>query len=287
MESVASEPVPQVSVTEESWIANAAAEGRYRRIHDWTSNFLPTPRDLFIYLPEAYLTYPEQCFPVLILHDGQNLFDGNLSYVKNSTWRVGSSADNEMEAGRVQPLIIVGVANTGVERMKEYTPTADGRLGGGKGRQYARLLVEELLPMLARDYRVLEGPENTGIAGSSLGGLISLSIALRFPNQFSRVGALSPSIWWDNRVLLKDVRSLQEKLPLRIWLDMGMAEGLPHVRDADLLAHLLEAKGWRERDDLTYRRIPGGVHSEVAWAARFPEMLRFLFPANNANEPAA
>ncbi len=262
----------------------AERAGRYRRIRGWTSKFLPTPRDLFIYLPEAYLSEPERSFPTLILHDGQNLFDGELSYVKDCTWRVGSTADEQIAAGHVEPLVIIGVGNTGVERMKEYTPTPDKRLGGGKGRQYARLLVEELLPQMANEYRLLSGAEHTGIAGSSLGGLISLAIAMRFPNRFSRVGVISPSIWWDHRTILKDVRSLTGKLPLRIWLDVGTAEGLQHVRDTDLLDHLLQTRGWQEGVDLSYRRILDAPHSEHAWAARLPEILRFLFPASR-NEP--
>ena len=280
---VASEPAPHdpetLDVARGDWVSTAEAEGRYLRIRDWTSKFLPTPRDLFLYLPEAYLADPDRAFPLLMLHDGQNLFDGNLSYVKDSTWRVGSTADEEIAAGRVEPLVILGVANTGAQRMLEYTPTADRRLSGGKGRLYARLLVEELLPMMAKEYRILPGPSHTGVAGSSLGGLISLAIGLRYPDVFGSIGVLSPSIWWDDRAVLKDVRSLAERLPLRIWLDMGTAEGMRHLRDADLLAHLLEGKGWREGQDLLYRRIPGGLHNEAAWAARFGEVLRFLFPA--------
>lgn len=267
------------SAGESSWLSIASAEGRYRRIPNWTSQFLSTPRDLFIYLPQAYLAEPERSFPLLLMHDGQNLFDGTLSYVKGSTWRVGNTADEAIAAGRVDPLVIVGVANTGTERMAEYTPTADTRLGGGKGRLYARMLVEELLPRLRSDYRLLSGPDCTGVAGSSLGGLLSLAIGLRYSSQFGRIGALSPSIWWDDRALLRDVRSLDDHLPLRIWLDIGTAEGLRHLRDTDLLAHLLEARGWREGEDLLYQRIAGGVHSETAWAARFADVLQFLFPA--------
>lgn len=279
METAASQsdPLPDLT-TVEPWVAKAAAEGRYRRIEGWISRFLPTPRDLFIYLPEAYLHDESRSFPLLLMHDGQNLFDGNLSYVENSTWRVGSTADQEIAVGRVAPLVIVGVANTGVERMAEYTPTADRRLGGGKGPLYAQLLVEELLPKLREEYRLLPGPEYTGVAGSSLGGLISLAIALRYPDQFGNVGVISPSIWWDDRAILKDIRSLPTHLPLRVWLDMGTAEGLRHVRDADLLAHLLEAKGWQAGQDLLSRRYRDALHNEEAWANRFGEIIRYFFP---------
>ncbi len=279
MEIVAPQTAPSDSTMPTGWVSTAEAQGRYFRIRDWTSKFLPTPRDLFVYLPEAYLAEPDRAFPLLIMHDGQNLFDGDLSYVKDSTWRVGSTADEEIAAARVEPLVILGVGNTGAQRMAEYTPTADRRLSGGKGRLYARLLVEELLPMMMASYRILPGPLHTGVAGSSLGGLISLAIGLRYPNVFGRIGVLSPSIWWDDRTILKDIRSLEETLPVRIWLDMGTAEGLRHLRDTDLLAHLLQAKGWREGQDLLYRVVPDGIHNEAAWAARLGEMLRFLFPA--------
>ena len=282
MEYVASQPESTDLAVQDStpgnWVGRAEAEGRYLRIQDWPSKFLPTSRDLFLYLPMAYFAEPDRAFSLLVMHDGQNLFDGDLSYVRDSTWCVGSTADEEIAAGRVEPLIIVGVANTGAQRMLEYTPTADRRLSGGKGRLYARLLVEELLPMLSAAYRILPGPAHTGVAGSSLGGLISLAIGLRYPEVFGRIGVLSPSIWWDDRTILKDVRSLSDTLPLRIWLDIGTAEGMRHVRDADLLAHLLEGKGWSEGQSLVYRRVEGGVHNEAAWAARFGDMLRFLFP---------
>ncbi|AFL88357.1 putative hydrolase of alpha/beta superfamily [Terriglobus roseus DSM 18391] len=279
MEIVASQPDTHTEITPPGpRMAEVAAQGRYLRICDWESQYLPNPRDLFLYLPEAYLLEPERSFPVLVLHDGQNLFDGDLAYVKGSTWRAGTTADEEIAAGRVEPLILVGVANTGATRMADYTPTPDPRLGGGRGPFYAQLLIEELLPMLRAEYRVLSGADHTGIAGSSLGGLISLAIGLKSPNVFGRIGVLSPSIWWDNRSILRDVRSLKSRLPLRIWLDMGTGEGLRHVRDADLLSQLLLGKGWREGNDLLYRKFPGAIHNEDAWADRFAEVLQFLFP---------
>lgn len=268
-----------VPETATSWVAQASAEGRYVRIRGWVSRVLPTPRDLFIYLPECYAASPERSFPVLLMHDGQNLFDGELSYVHGSTWNVGSTADRLIADGQVSPMLIVGIGNTGVERMAEYTPTADGQLGGGKGPLYARMLVEEILPMLAAQYRVLPGPANTGLAGSSLGGLISLAIALRYPHIFGKVGVVSPSLWWDDRVILRDVRSLGQHLPLRIWLDMGAAEGLRHVQNTNVLNRLLKDKGWQQGVDLDYRVFADGEHNEAAWAARFGDILRFLFPA--------
>ncbi|MBE7182163.1 MAG: alpha/beta hydrolase, partial [Terriglobus roseus] len=163
---------------------------RYYRLQDWQSDALPTPRDLFLWLPEAYLQQPDRNFPVLLLHDGQNLFDGELSYVKGQTWQCGSTSDSVIARGLAEPTVLVGIGNTGVHRMAEYTPTPDTRLGGGKGPLYARLLTDELLPALHRDLRLLPGPANTGLAGSSLGGLISLAIGLREPQIFGKLGVL-------------------------------------------------------------------------------------------------
>ncbi len=300
---VPAEPPP---LTTESLAFAVSPESRYYRLQRWASNVLPSPRDLFLWLPEAYFAEPERRFPVLLLHDGQNLFDGDLSYVKGQTWQCGTTADETFAAGLAEPTVLVGIANTGVQRMAEYTPTPDTRLGGGKGPLYARLLIDELLPALHRDLRLLSGPQNTGLAGSSLGGLISLAIGLREPEVFGKLGVLSPSVWWDRRTILDDVRSLSGHLPLRIWLDMGTAEGQIHVRDTDLLCHLLEGKGWHldarstpprpsglrrvgsvfERPrrpispdaDLHYERVPYGLHNEAAWAARFGQVLQFLFP---------
>ena len=282
---------------------------RYYRLQSWRSDALPTPRDLFLWLPEAYLQDRERRFPILLMHDGQNLFDGELSYIKGQTWRCGSTADDVFALGLAEPTVLVGIGNAGMQRMAEYTPTPDTRMGGGKGPLYARLLTEELLPILQRDLRLRPGPENTGVAGSSLGGLISLAIGLREPQTFGRLGVLSPSVWWDRRTILDDIRSLPGHLRLRIWLDMGTAEGQIHVRDTDLLCHLLERKGWHldarstpplsvdppssrrassflERlrqpvsatPDLHYERVSNAVHNEAAWAARFGPMLQFLFP---------
>ena len=152
------------------WIGKAEAEGRYIRIGTGRRSFCPRRATCSFICPKPTSPEPDRAFPLLMMHDGQNLFDGGLSYVKDSTWRVGSTADEEIAAGRVEPLVILGVANTGNERMAEYTPTADRRLSGGKGRLYARLLVEELLPMMAAAYRILPGPEHTGVAGLVAGG---------------------------------------------------------------------------------------------------------------------
>ncbi len=163
--------------------------------------------------------------------------------------------------------------------MAEYTPTRDLRMGGGEGDLYGRLLVEELKPLIDGRYRTLPGPAHTGLGGSSLGGLISLDLGLQYREVFGRLAILSPSLWWDQRSIFTRVRRTGPVPPLRLWLSMGTAEGLRHLRDADLLYSLLLDRGWEPGQDVLYVRDAGAIHTEEAWARCFPDVLSFLFPA--------
>jgi predicted alpha/beta superfamily hydrolase len=242
------------------------------------SGFLPDDRTISVYLPPCYAAEPTRRFPVFYLHDGQNLFDPRTSYVPGRTWRAGETADRMAEAGEAQPIILVGVANTGLRRMAEYTPTRDFRMGGGEGARYGRLLIEELKPFVDRTYRTLAGPSDTGLAGSSLGGLITLYLGLQYPHIFGKLGVLSPSIWWDHRSILTFVKeALKERLP-QIWLDIGTAEGQRHLRDTQLLERMLIQCGWTPGQNLAFNIVEGAVHDEDAWAERFNKVLAFLFP---------
>ncbi|QMV20062.1 esterase [Granulicella sp. 5B5] len=257
------------------------ANPRYLRLHDLRSRWLPSRRDVMVYLPEAYLQEPERAFPVFYLHDGQNVFDGRTSYVADHTWRAIETSDRLTAAGLMEPTILVGVANTGVKRITEYTPTRDARMGGGAGDRYGRLLVEELKPLVDQSFRTLQGPQHTGMGGSSLGGLITLALGLKYPEVFGRLAVMSPSVWWNQRSILNIVsefKASDSRPRPRIWLDMGTAEGLRHLRDTDLLHRRLRLRGWKDGVDLQYLRVDGAQHNEDAWAARFDRTLTFLFP---------
>ena len=248
-------------------------------VHPFHSEILPDDRVVSVYLPPQYLTEPDRHFPVFYLHDGQNLFDGRTSYITGKTWNAHTTADRLNAAGQIEPLILVGVANTGLRRMAEYTPTRDFKMGGGEGEKYGRLLIEELKPLIDRTYRTLPDAKNTGLGGSSLGGLISLYLGFEHPEVFSRIAVLSPSLWWDHRSILRLINDSAAKPDLRIWLDMGTAEGARHLRDANLLERMLCKHGWHLGVDLAYFQAQGAVHDENAWSDRFGDVLRFLFPA--------
>ena len=255
-------------------------EGNPRyQVYAFHSEILPDDRQVMVYVPPQYLQERERRFPAFYLHDGQNLFDGRTSYLAGKTWRAHITADRLATNGEIEPVILVGIANTGLRRMAEYTPTRDGRMGGGEGRNYGRMLVEELKPAIDRLYRTLPDASHTGLGGSSLGGLITLFLGFTYPHVFGRLAVMSPSLWWDRRSIFPVVNLHAAKPELRIWLDIGTAEGGRHVRDTDLLEGILVRQGWRVGVDLAYGKTEGGIHDETAWADRLDDVLRFLFPA--------
>ncbi len=248
------------------------------RHEQFRSAFLPDARDVLVWLPPGYAAEADRLYPVLYMHDGQNLFDPDTAFQKGEHWRLGETAANLIAAGRLDPLIIVGIYNTGDERIHEYTPTKDARLGGGLADDYGRLIVEELKPLIDRTYRTRPDAAHTGLGGSSLGGLATLHLGFTHPDVFSRLAVLSPSVWWDRRAILTTVRQTRPKPRLRLWVDMGTAEGRLGLDDARLLKAALVGAGYVEGVDLHYAEYEGATHSEGAWAARVGPMLQWLYP---------
>lgn len=259
-------------------------EPPHPRVHKhmgFTSRFLPGDRVISVYVPPGYAKDSHRRYPLLILQDGQNLFDPSTSFVPGKTWRVAESADEAIAAGEVVPLVIAGVANAGERRLAEYTPTRDMKLGGGDAGKYGLLITRELLPFLHARYSLLKGPDSTGIGGSSLGGLVSLWMGLAHPEIFGRLAVLSPSVWWNHRYILAYLNEVAPGLYRRpkIWLDVGDEEGRRTLADADTLHARLRKLGWRDELDLHFETIAGGTHDEASWAERVQPLLRFLFPA--------
>jgi predicted alpha/beta superfamily hydrolase len=250
-----------------------------RKHQGFRSRFLRNERDLVVYLPPGYDHQPERHFPILYLHDGQNLFDPSTSFIPGMDWNVGQTADQSINAGAVEPLLIVGIYNTGKQRIREYTPTRVPKLGGGRADRYARFLIEELKPFIEREYRTLSGPPKTGIGGSSLGGLVSLYLGLKLPHVFGKLAALSPSVWWNQQVMHRFAAAANVYPRPRIWLDIGTREGPRIVQDVERFRDQLLQKGWQLGRDLQYQRIEGGEHNEAAWARRVGPFLQFLYPA--------
>lgn len=251
------------------------------RLHpSFRSRFLPSDRDVVVWLPPGYNAEPARRYPVLYLQDGQNLFDGATSFLPGVEWRVDETAQRLILLNQIEPLIVVGIYNTGPRRAWEYLPPArSSRPIEEQADLYGRLLVDELKPAIESLYRARTGPADTGIGGSSLGATVSLYLGLRYPRDFGKLAILSPGIRRSADRILGEIRRLQVKLPTRIWLDAGTREGAFFLNGARLIRDDLLAKGWRLGEDLAYLEQCGAQHNEAAWAERVAPLLRFLYPA--------
>ncbi len=253
--------------------------GDVRRHAAIPSSFVRS-REVLVWLPPGYGADRTRRYPVLYFHDGNNVFDAATSF-KGTEWGADETAARLVRSGALRPCILVGVANT-PDRTSEYTPVADAGHGGGGAAAYERFLVEEVKPFVDRSYRTLAGPGDTGLVGSSLGAIVSLDLALKRPDLFGLVGCVSPAAWWADRDIVRRAAAAPVGTALRIWLDIGTAEGTEKagarewLDDARALRGALVARGWREGAGLHYEEVEGAVHDEGAWAARLDRMLVFL-----------
>jgi predicted alpha/beta superfamily hydrolase len=253
------------------------------------------PRPIHVWLPPGYAEQPTLRCAVLYMQDGQNVFDSATGF-GNGEWRVDETCDRLIRAGAIPPLIVVGIENTR-ERIAEYTPTAGGGLGaGGNVAAYSKMLVEEVKPFVDEHYRTLPDRAHTLVAGSSLGGLVSLYLARERSDVFGGAAALSPALMWDGEWMRRTWARSPPAQRVRLWIDMGTREadgGRIKAEDAKArtdewiaamrsFAALLESEGWKRDLDFTAREIEGARHNEAAWAARFEDVLRFLLPTDDS-----
>jgi len=252
---------------------------------------LMNARTIMVYLPPGYDSAPQERYPVLYMHDGDNIFDAKTS-ATGVEWGADETAQRLIEQGRMRPIIIVGICNT-PQRTREYSPFEDPVHGGGFGDAYLAFIVETLKPFIDKTYRTRPERECTGVAGSSLGGLLSLYALFRHPECFGLAGAVSPALWWARRRIFAYLRKAPAPRPVRLWVDMGTEEGEaagPLVEfskgpeDCRRLVRELRAKGYEPERDFHYEEVQGGRHHELDWAARLDRMLLYLFasPADDA-----
>ena len=255
---------------------------------------LDNQRDILVYLPPGYKS-DQIRYPVLYMHDGQNLFDSVTSFV--GEWGV----DNTMDAlSRDEGLkaIIVGISNMGQARMDEYSPFRDSIMGGGDGNQYLAFIINTLKPIIDRDFRTLPGKRYTGMMGSSMGGLISLYAYFRYPEFFGFAGVMSPSLWVAKGKVFSYVKVASFN-PGKIYLDVGTRElgdsatelamqrqqSRRYYASVRRLKRILVRKGYRPVRDLLHIEEKWAAHSESAWARRLPDAVRFFL--NNENHGAS
>ena len=287
----ASTPDPQASWRDYAEIHPAGAQATTGTVKMWQDLYSPqlhNQRDILVHLPPSYAV-GERRYPVLYMHDGQNLFDETTSYA--GKWRVDETM-SELAAEGIEA-IVVGSPNAGEQRSREYIPFPDPHTTPVAGDAYAAFIVETVKPLIDRDFRTLPDRTHTGIAGSSLGGLISLYAFFRYPKVFGLAGAFSPAFGAGCELIYPFVRNAPIA-PGRIYIDAGtrevvggpMGKGITEAEGKALARHYLQSvrrmrdllgrKGYRKEADLLYVEDKGGTHHESAWAARLPDALRFL-----------
>lgn len=250
-----------------------ATAGSIVIVDQFESPQLHNRRSLRIYLPAGYDAHPQQRYPVLYMHDAQNLFDAATA-TYGVEWGMAKTLDRLIAQGAITPLIVVGIDNT-ADRLAEYTPCCDPQHGGGKLAAYERFIIDTVKPYADRTLRTLPGREHTAVMGSSLGGIASVDIAQRHPDVFSMAAGLSSSFWWNDRAM---VRQLPPRVPVRFYIDAGTDhDGLD---DTIAMRDAMQAAGYRPGADLYFYTMEGGIHNEKSWAARVDlPLLWFFAPA--------
>ena len=254
------------------------------RLHEFQSGIFRNTRFLRVWLPPGYEQTENSGlrYPVLYLNDGQNLFEPSISFT-GVEWQVDETADRLIREGVVPPMIIVGIDNAGKDRFREYMPhrSLQPVMLRVQGQKYPNFLTKEVMPFVARHYRVATGPENTGLGGSSLGALISLYTAAVRPGLIGHLLLESPSLWASNRQMMRESRAIKS-WPDRVFLATGTAEAgredknRSMVDDVRELASIFRRAGLDD-DRLRVQIEEGATHHESAWAKRFPDALAFLF----------
>jgi enterochelin esterase-like enzyme len=254
------------------------------RLHEFRSRIFKNTRFLRVWLPPGY-DDPQNSgryYPVLYLNDGQNLFESSTAF-GGVEWGVDETADRMIREGAIPPMIIVGIDNTGKDRMREYMPHSSMHpmMLRVKGRHYPDFLMKETMPFVEHTYRVATGPENTGLGGSSLGALIALYTAIARPGVIGRLLLESPSLWASNRQAIKESRGVRI-WPEKVFLAAGTGEAGNAERSRTVVDDVRELAAIMRRAGLSENRLrmvikDGAGHTESAWAERFPEALQFLF----------
>lgn len=234
--------------------------------HHFYSPQLQHERGIRILLPRNYFQ-SQQRYPVLYMQDGQNLFDPATAAFRD--WKIPATMD---KLALRRQAIIVGIDNT-PGRIHEYAPYKRGR-HGGNGDAYLRFVIDTVKPFLDRDYRTLPERETTGIAGSSMGGLISLYAGLQYSHIFGRTGVLSPSLWFNPKMLATARHHTAVKS--RLYIVGSKTEQRSMESTLQNLYWALKNSG---HDDHQIRVIirDRGRHSETFWAREFKKMMEWLW----------
>lgn len=228
-------------------------------------------RRIWVYLPPDYSTSGKS-YPVLYMHDGQNLFD--LYQSAFGEWEVDESM-NALFTNGDDSAIVVGIDNGGSHRIDEYSPWVNPEYGGGEGEQYVDFMVETLKPYIDSNYRTLSSRENTGIMGSSMGGLISMYAAMEHQDVFSKAGIFSPAFWFSSQVF-EHVQAKGKQYPMKFYLLAGENESSTMVPLLNQMNSTLASIGFTDEERFL-RTHADGQHSEWYWRREYQGAYLWLF----------
>lgn len=236
-------------------------------------------RRIWIYLPPNYDT-AKKTYPVIYMHDGQNLFDNRTSY--SGEWEVDETL-NRLFKEKGFELIVIGIDNGGSRRLDEYSPWKNNKYGGGEGSAYVDFIVQTLKPYVDKNYRTKLDNKNTAIMGSSMGGLISYYAGSKYPKVFSKIGVFSPSFWFSNESFsyAKTHGKLKKNKMYFLAGDRegsndGFVEINQTVQDMNKVIKILKQEGF-DSDKIFTKVVPGGEHNEKLWRENFGEAILWLF----------
>lgn len=263
-------------------MCSTTGTSRILTLSDFHATKLNNDRNIYLYLPPEYDVYPDKRYPVLYMHDGQNIFDPSTSSTGTS-WEIHKTADRLISEGKIRELIIVGIAFK--ERGKEFSHYSWNKKAvkwneyarfeytiDGKGELYEDFIINDLKPYIDKNFRTLPDKDNTGLMGSSAGGLVTFNIGIRHPDIFSKLGIMSPAFFGMDF----DVLNRLDKKDLKMWFDTGEKEPCL-MEDTKHVVDLLLSKGYTEGKDLIYYQVPDGFHSNKDWGERAAGPLIFFF----------
>lgn len=230
------------------------------------------PRDVIVWLPPSYDAKTEKRYPVLYVHDGQNVFDPATSFL-GADWQIDETADRLIREGKMQEIVVVGIYNT-VDRGPEYSDSV-------KGHAYMRFIVEKLKPFIDKEYRTMPEREHTAVMGSSMGGLISFLLVWNYPQVFSQAACLSPA-FVDKDINANVVPAVENdsggSKKIRIYMDNGGVGLDSHLQPGcDAMLRALQAHGFKMGENLEWYSDPEAEHNERAWSKRVWRPLLFMF----------
>lgn len=271
-----------INITVENWAERKKISkkhtltGNIVLIKNFKANLLKNNRDIIVYLPPDYYINLNKRYPVLYMHDGNNIFDKATS-AYGFEWSSDETAQKLIKDKFIKEIIVVGIYNN-ENRHLEYTYHRDKKYGGGKLLQYSDFIINDLKPYMDKKFRTLPDRENTAVAGSSLGGLCSFYLGWLHPEIFSKAAVISPALWWAGDAVIKMVNEYNgPKKDLAIWLDMGTMESKNAIEKARNFKDILVKKGYQLNKDLQYLEAKDAIHNESAWADRFDKILIFFF----------